>query len=54
MRFEPFFTRLRPWQLALITAGLFVIDVIVPDPIPFIDELILGLVTLLLSRKGRG
>lgn len=39
--------RLRfPWLFAL-TAGLFLLDVVVPDPLPFLDELLLGLVALL-------
>ena len=36
--------------LLLITGGLFVLDLIVPDLIPFIDEILLGLATLLLAR----
>lgn len=35
--------------LATITGMLFVVDLIVPDLIPFADELLLGLVTLLLA-----
>jgi len=43
-------SRLRyPWLLAL-TGTLFVVDLIVPDVIPFADEILLGLGTLLLSR----
>jgi len=47
--------RLRFPQLLALTAGLFVLDLIVPDPIPLADELLLGLATLLLAnlRKGR-
>ena len=36
--------------LLLITGGLFALDVVVPDFIPFADELLLGLATLILSR----
>jgi len=36
--------------LLLFTGGLFALDVIVPDFIPFADELLLGLATLILSR----
>ena len=36
--------------LLLLTGGLFVLDVLVPDFIPFVDELLLGLATLILSR----
>lgn len=47
--------RLRfPWLFAL-TAGLFLLDVLIPDPLPFFDELLLGLVALLFGawRKRR-
>ncbi len=37
-------------RLFLVAAGLFVADVIVPDFIPFADELLLGLGTLLLAN----
>jgi len=40
-------------RLAMITAGLFVADVLVPDFIPFIDEILLGLGTLLLANIKR-
>jgi hypothetical protein len=45
-----FASRLRYPQLFFLTAGLFVIDLVVPDVVPFADEILLGLVTLLLSR----
>jgi hypothetical protein len=42
-------------RLFLVTAGLFVADVLIPDVIPFSDELLLGLATLLLANwKSRG
>ena len=42
-------------RLFLVTAVLFVVDVIVPDFIPLADELLLGLGTLLLANwKKRG
>ena len=47
--------RLRFPQLLALTTGLFVLDLLVPDPIPFADELLLGLATLILAnwrRKG--
>ena len=41
--------RLRfPW-LFLLTVVAFVVNVIVPDPIPLMDEILLGLVGLLLG-----
>ena len=36
--------------LLLITGGLFVFDLLIPDLVPFIDEILLGLATLILSR----
>ncbi len=36
-------------QLFLFTAALFVIDLIVPDVLPFADEILLALGTLLLA-----
>ena len=40
-------------QLFLVFAGLFVVDFIMPDMIPFIDEILLGLATLLLASLRR-
>jgi hypothetical protein len=37
-----------PWLLAIV-ATLFAVDLVVPDLIPWIDELLLGLVTVLLA-----
>ncbi len=42
-------TGLRFPQLFLFTAALFVIDVIVPDFLPFADEILLALGTVLLA-----
>lgn len=36
--------------LFLVAAALFVVDLVVPDLIPFADELLLGLAALLLGR----
>ena len=41
---------LRSWQLFVLVVVAFVIDLLVPDPIPFIDEFLLGGITLLLFR----
>ncbi|MGD8862876.1 MAG: hypothetical protein PVI30_22880 [Myxococcales bacterium] len=39
--------RLRfPW-LFVLTAAVFVADLLIPDAIPFVDELLLGLLTAL-------
>lgn len=37
-------------RLFLLAAGLFFADVIIPDFIPFADEILLGLGTLLLAN----
>lgn len=47
------FGRLSYPRLFLLAAGLFVADVLVPDLIPFADELLLGLGTLLLANRKR-
>ena len=49
-------SRLRFPTLFMLIALLFVIDVFVPDFIPFIDEIILGLMTVVLGlwRERRG
>lgn len=41
-----------PWLL-LATAVLFVVNVFVPDAIPFVDEILLGLVAVVLGRLKR-
>ncbi len=38
-----------PW-LVLLTAVLFVADLLIPDVIPFVDELLLGLLMVALGR----
>jgi hypothetical protein len=40
-------------RLAMVTAALFIADVLLPDFIPFIDEILLGLGTLLLANIKR-
>ncbi|MFS8136689.1 MAG: DUF6116 family protein [Thermomonas sp.] len=45
-----FFGRLSYPRLFALTATLFVLDLITPDFIPFIDEILLGLGTLLLAN----
>jgi hypothetical protein len=49
------FGRLSYPKLFLLTAALFVGDTLLPDVIPFVDELLLGLGTLLLAnwKKAR-
>jgi len=48
------FGRLRFPQLFAVAAVLFVLDLLVPDLIPFVDEILLGLLTLLLGSLQRG
>lgn len=45
-----FFGRLSYPKLFALTAVLFLADLVVPDVIPFVDELLLGLGTLLLAN----
>lgn len=45
-----FASGLRYPQLFFLTAGLFVLDLIIPDFVPFADEILLGLLTVLLAR----
>ena len=40
-------------RLFALTAALFALDVVVPDVVPFADELLLGLGTLLLANWKR-
>jgi hypothetical protein len=42
-------SRLRFPKLFLLVAGLFALDLVIPDVIPLIDEILLGLTTLLLG-----
>lgn len=54
--FQRFASRLRFPQLFFLTAGLFLLDLLIPDLVPFVDEVLLGLLTLLLGnlRSERG
>lgn len=54
-------TRLRDWaaqlrfpRLLLLTALVFGVNVAIPDVIPFVDEILLGLATVILSRLRIG
>ncbi len=50
-----YLARLRFPVLLAITAALFLVDLVVPDVLPLVDEILLGLVTVLLAswRKRR-
>ena len=52
--FQRFFGRLRFPQLFTLAAILFIVDLLIPDLIPFADEILLGLMTTLFaSWKAR-
>jgi hypothetical protein len=42
-------SRLKFPQLLALTAGLFILDLLIPDLIPFADEILLGLATALFA-----
>jgi hypothetical protein len=53
-RLLQFAAGLRFPRLVLLAGVLFVLDLVIPDAIPFIDEILLGLLTLILaSLKNR-
>lgn len=49
-----FASRLRFPQLFLITAGLFLLDLLIPDLVPFVDEILLGLLSVLFGMWQQG
>lgn len=52
-RFKRFLERRRFPTLMLIGAALFVINLFVPDPIPFVDEILILIATLLIGSFRR-
>lgn len=40
----------RSSTLAMVVGSLFILDVLIPDFLPFVDEIILGVVTILIAR----
>lgn len=52
-RLFEFLGRLRFPQLFVAFAVVFLLDVLVPDMIPFVDELLFGLMALLLAAWKR-
>jgi hypothetical protein len=40
-------------QLFLVTLALFLVDLVIPDLIPFLDEILLGLASLLFASWKR-
>jgi len=52
--FEGILSKLSSPYVIAIMGGLFLLDLAIPDPLPFVDEAVLLLVTLLLARwRGR-
>ncbi len=49
-RVASFAGRLRFPQLFFLAAAIFVLDVLIPDAVPFADEIVLALITLMLGR----
>jgi hypothetical protein len=45
--------RLRQPQLFLLAGGVFLADLLIPDVIPFVDEILLGIVTAILGSWRR-
>ncbi len=52
-RIERWASGLRFPRLLILTVALFLADLVVPDFIPFVDELLLGLVALVLAGVRR-
>jgi hypothetical protein len=40
-------------RLLAVTAALFVLDLLIPDAVPFVDEILLGLISLLLASRRK-
>ena len=51
--FLAFADKLKFRSLFLLVSTLFIIDLLVPDVIPLIDEIILGLLTVILANWKR-
>ncbi len=49
-RMRRFMNSLRSWQLVALAALLLLVDIVVPDPLPFVDEALLAVLTYLLAR----
>lgn len=52
--FTRWISKLKFPQLFTFTATLFLIDFVVPDLVPFLDEILLAAATLLLANIKRG
>ena len=52
-RVQEFASRLRFPKLFGITLAILIVDILIPDLIPFVDEILLALVTALLGSWKR-
>ncbi len=51
---QGFAGQLKSSTLLAIVTSIFVLDLVIPDAVPFIDEIVLGIVTILVARwQGR-
>ena len=48
-----YFENMRFRSLVILGLILLAVDLFIPDPIPFVDELLIGIITLILSRFKR-
>ena len=48
--FLAYASQLRFKNLFLLVIGLFILDLLIPDTIPMIDEIILGLIAIILAN----
>lgn len=46
-------SRLSYPRLFVVAAALFGLTLIVPDPLPFVDEVLFGLATVMLAKRKR-
>ena len=49
-RLQRFAGQLKSSTLLLVVTTLFVVDLLIPDPLPFVDEVVLGIITILIAR----
>jgi Family of unknown function (DUF6116) len=49
-----FLARLATPRLFLLAAGLLGLDLLIPDFIPFLDEILLAILTLIFARRKPG
>jgi len=49
-RLHRFAHQLKSSTLLVLVASLFVLDLLIPDALPFVDEIVLGIMTVLAAR----